>query len=114
VKREGEHRRYDPGEDLQKARDGTVVCQGAGLVRGYRGRQGICGKPVTKLGRFRLAGGWHDVYACPYGHRFGLKGTITEARGGHLAAGQPQRLSEVGVIDVTTGKPTFGGGELPF
>jgi hypothetical protein len=83
------HRAYEPGEDRSK--DADLVCQGP-TDRHYKK---VCNAtPVTKVGRYRVAGGWHDVYDCPKGHRFGvtLKNGLRK------------------VIDIPKEKPTFGGG----
>jgi hypothetical protein len=98
TKASGARRPYNPGEDRAKERDGFIVCQApAGLTYG-RGayKPDICGKPVSKVGRFRIAGGWHDVYECirEPKHRFGISGDgVNRART---------------VIDIAVGKPVFG------
>lgn len=85
------HRPYHPGEDMAKFREGIVVCQAdMGRPRGYLP---ICAKPVQKIGRARFAGGWHHLYECERGHRFGIKGEGTKGS----------------VIEVPRERPVFGG-----
>lgn len=101
----GETRPYQSGEDRKKALAGVIVCQGPTGTRA-----GICGRDVRKLGRYKLKGGWYDVYECVYAgspHRFGIRGAITEAKGG-LSDGKTR--GTLTVIDVATTKAVFGAG----
>ncbi len=92
AKPSGNPRPYDPGEDAAACKQGLILCQ-TEAVRYARPGAGICGMEVTKVGRFNFAGGWHDVYTCPKGHRFGIR---------QKASG------EWVVVDVATEKPVFG------
>jgi len=110
----GQHRPYDPGEDMVRFNDGDVVCQGPGNVRRYHNRPGICGRATRKLGRYRIAGGGHDVYECipapragSQAHRFGLRSPAS-------ADDATVKLGRAQVVDVATETPTFGRTDLPF
>jgi len=78
-------------EDFQYA---GIVCQAE--VKHYtvnrRNSEWCLSKAVTKQGRYKMRGGWWDVYICENGHRFGVKGTGT----GRVT------------VDVPTAKPVFG------
>lgn len=86
----GASRVYYPGEDMAKHREGVIVCQ----TGGQHGRFKICGKATRREGRYKLAGGWWEVYDCETydSHRFGIR----QGRNGKR------------VIDVPKAKPTFG------
>lgn len=91
------HRPYHPGEDMSKFNAGVIVCQArSNAPRGYIP---ICAKDTLKVGRYRFAGGWHDVYRCVVGHQFGV-----------LTKGEPPRQART-VVDVPNEKPVFGGGD---